>query len=59
MTRQVTSLDELATKRDIDRLDVSIDRLETQLSGDMALIRWMLSLLLGGVTAIVLKTFFA
>ncbi|MBF0178230.1 MAG: DUF1640 domain-containing protein [Magnetococcales bacterium] len=55
---QKTSLDELATKRDMDRLDARIDRLEAKLSRDMALIRWMLGLLLGGITAIVLKTFF-
>lgn len=55
---QKSSLDELATKRDIDRLDARIDRLEIKLTGEMALIKWMLGLLLGGVTALLLKTFF-
>ncbi len=46
-----TNLDELASKRDLNEL-------ETRLNGELKLIKWMLGLLLGGVLALILKTFF-
>ena len=45
------NLDELASKRDLNEL-------ETRLNGELKLIKWMLGLLLGGVLALILKTFF-
>lgn len=42
---------EVATKRDLERL-------EAKLVGELTLVKWMLGVLLGGVLALVLKTFF-
>jgi len=49
---------ELATKRDIERLEARFEKLETKLSGEMTLLKWMLGILLGGVIALVMKAFF-
>ena len=49
---------EIATKRDIERLEAKIDRIDTRLAGEMTLLKWMLGILLGGVIALVLKSFF-
>jgi hypothetical protein len=49
---------EFATRRDIDRLEAKLDRLETKLAGEMMLIKWMLGILLGGIIALILKAFF-
>lgn len=55
---QATGEAEVATKRDIERLEAKIDRVEAKLVGELTLVKWMLGLLLGGVMALVLKTFF-
>lgn len=47
---------ELATKRDIERLEARFDTLETKLSGEMTL-QWMPGILLGGVIGLVIKAF--
>jgi hypothetical protein len=49
---------ELATKRDIERLEARIDHLETKVTGELTLVKWMLGFLLGGVIALLLKAFF-
>ena len=49
---------ELATKRDIERLEAKIDRVETRLVGELTLVKWMMGLILGGVVALVMRAFF-
>ncbi len=49
---------ELATRRDLDRLEAKLDRLEMKLAGETTLIKWMLGILLGGIIALILKAFF-
>jgi len=56
--RDATGEAELATKRDIEHLEARIDRLETKVTGELTLVKWMLGLLLGGVIALILKAFF-
>ena len=59
---QKTHLDGLATKGDLReleiRLDAHIDRLETKLSGEMVLIKWMLALVIAVTVLPALKTLF-
>ncbi len=45
------------TKRDIERLEVKIEQVETKIVGELMLVKWMLSILLGGVIALILKAF--
>lgn len=49
---------DLATRRDLERLEAKLDKLETKLAGEMTLIKWMLGILLGGVIALIMKAFF-
>ena len=67
--KDASSEAELATKRDIERLEAKLERLDTKLSGEMdkrfervagelTLMKWMLGLLLGGVIALIMKAFF-
>ena len=49
---------EVAAKRDIERLEAKIERVETKIVAELTLTKWMLSILLGGVIALILKTFF-
>ena len=53
-------IDKLEVKFDtrIDKLEAKVDRLDTRLTGELTLAKWMLGLLLGGVLALVLKAFF-
>jgi hypothetical protein len=57
-----THLTDLATRRALpargDRLIARIHKLDARLSGEIALLKRVLGLLLGGVAAIVLKAFF-
>jgi hypothetical protein len=48
----------LATKGDIERLEARFEKLETKLSGEMTLLKWMPGILLGGVIGLVMKAFF-
>lgn len=57
---------ELATKRDVDflkqdlRVDIErIERKQIEHDGEFKLIKWMLGILLGGVIALIMKSFFA
>ncbi len=49
---------ELATKRDIERLEDKIDRIDTRLGGELTLVKWMMGLILGGVVALIMRAFF-
>ena len=57
-----TNLDDLATKRDLKELETRMEvRLEKELSPlrtDMAIAKWMLGIIVGGVIVLVLKAFF-
>jgi hypothetical protein len=56
------NLKDLTTKADLeavaDRLAHEIREGDAALRADIALLKWMLGLLLGGVAALILKTFF-
>ncbi|MEO5373123.1 MAG: CCDC90 family protein [Alphaproteobacteria bacterium] len=53
---------ELATKRDIERLESAtkrdIERLESAFKAEMMVMKWMMGVLLAGVTSLILKAFF-
>jgi hypothetical protein len=56
---------EIATKRDIEKLDAKLDKefsgLRAEIvttKAEMSVLKWMLGLLLAGVTSLVLKQFF-
>jgi hypothetical protein len=66
--QDVTSEGDLATKRDIERLEAGtklsferteakIDRLDVRLTGDINLLKWMMTFLLGGMVAMLFKLF--
>ncbi len=48
---QETTLEDLATKRDLEALEVRIN-------GELKLMKWMLGFVLAGIAALVLKSFF-
>ncbi len=57
---------QLATKNDLikldrrlDGLDAKIDRMDTRISGEHTLLKWMMGILIAGVMSIVIKTFFS
>ncbi len=52
MDRLDAKIDKLAAK-----LAAKLDRMDTRLTGGLTLVKWMLSLLLGGVLALILKAF--
>lgn len=49
---------QISTKADFMRLEARIDLLDTKFTGEFTLVKWMLGILLGGVIALVLKSFF-
>lgn len=49
---------ELATKRDIERLEAKLDTYFERQDGELRLNRWMLGLMLAGVVSLILKAFF-
>ncbi|MEO1750862.1 coiled-coil domain-containing protein [Thiofaba sp. EF100] len=49
---------EVATKRDVERLEAKMDMRFEQINGKMTLMQWMLGLLLGGVVMLLLRSFF-
>jgi len=55
---QDAHLEQLATKGDIAGVKADIERLETKADGELKLVKWMLALIIGGVAALVLRTFF-
>ena len=49
---------DIATKADINLLKADIDLLKSDIQGEMRLLKWMLALIVGGVTALILQNFF-
>jgi hypothetical protein len=49
---------EIATKRDIERVEVKLDTRFERIDGELRLNRWMLGLMLAGVVSLILKAFF-
>jgi len=49
---------EIATKRDIERLEAKLDTRFERIDGELRLNRWMLGLMLAGVVSLILKAFF-
>ncbi|MCB2261415.1 MAG: hypothetical protein LGR52_00465 [Candidatus Thiosymbion ectosymbiont of Robbea hypermnestra] len=49
---------ELATKRDIERLESRLDARFERVDGELRLNRWMIGVLLAGVISLVLKAYF-
>ncbi len=49
---------DVATKADIRELELRIDSRFERVYGEMRLMKWMLGILVGGVTALILKAFF-
>lgn len=49
---------ELATKRDIERLEAKMEARFERIDGELKLNRWMLGILLGAVLSLVLKAYF-
>ena len=55
---EVLTSSEVATARDVERLESKIELLRSDLSGKFTLLQWMLGLLLAGVASLILKAFF-
>jgi hypothetical protein len=49
---------EVATRRDIEKLDAGISNRFERLDGELKLNRWMLGILMAGVMSLILKAFF-
>lgn len=49
---------EVATVRDIERLESQMREMRADIHGKMTLVQWMLGLLLGGVMMLLLRAFF-
>jgi hypothetical protein len=49
---------ELATKRDLERLEARLETRFERVDGELRLSRWMLGLMLAGVVSLILKAFF-
>ena len=49
---------EIATKRDIERLEAKLDTRFERIDGELRLNRWILGLMLAGVVSLILKAFF-
>jgi hypothetical protein len=49
---------EIATKRDIERLEAKLDTRFERIDGESRLNRWMVGLTLAGVVSLILKAFF-
>jgi len=55
---EVLTSSEVATARDVERLESKIELLRSDLSGKFTLLQWMLGLLLAGIASLILKAFF-
>ena len=53
-----TQTDLIKLERRLDGIDAKIDRLDTRISGELTLLKWMMGLVLGGILALVLRAFF-
>jgi hypothetical protein len=56
--REATGEADLATKGDLKEMRLEIDTKFEKLFGELTLIKWMLGILVGGVIALILKSFF-
>jgi hypothetical protein len=54
---EVLSSSEVASARDIERLENQIVLLRTEMNSRFTLLQWMLGLLLAGVASLVIKSF--
>jgi hypothetical protein len=52
------SSSEVASARDIERLEGKIELLRSDLNGKFVLLQWRLGLMLAGVASLVIKSFF-
>ena len=57
-TQLATKVDIVRLERRLDGFDAKIDRMETKLSGELTLVKWMMGLILGGVMALIMRAFF-
>lgn len=53
-----TKTDLINLERRIDGINAKIDQLDTRISGELSLLKWMMGLVLGGILALVLRAFF-
>jgi hypothetical protein len=49
---------EVATKRDIERLEARLDARFERVDGELRLNRWMLGVMLAGIISLILKAYF-
>lgn len=49
---------DVATGRDIERLDARMENRFERLDGELRLVRWMLGIVLAGVLSLILEAFF-
>ncbi|MFA6018920.1 MAG: hypothetical protein WC722_01565 [Rhodospirillales bacterium] len=49
---------EVATARDVERLENKLELLRSDFNGKATLIQWMLGILMAGVMSLILKAFF-
>ena len=56
--KDATGEAELASKLDLKEMRLEIDAKFEKVFGELTLIKWMLGILLGGVIALILKSFF-
>lgn len=55
---EVLSSSEVASARDLERLEAQIVLLRTEMNSRFTLLQWMLGLLLAGVASLIIKSFF-
>ena len=55
---EILSSSEVASARDLERLEAKVDLLRSDLTGKFVLLLWMLGLMLPGVASLVIKSFF-
>ena len=53
-----TKTDLINLERRIDGINAKIDQLDTRISGELSLLKWIMGLVLGGILALVLRAFF-
>jgi len=56
--REAQGKAEIATKRDVERLEAKLETRFERVDGELRLNRWMLGLMLAGVVSLILKAFF-
>lgn len=56
--KEAQSEAEVATKRDIERLEARLDARFERVDGELRLNRWMLGVMLAGIVSLILKAYF-